>query len=117
MRAVYAALCVLAIVVVASCAKVAEPAAGITDTSLREADRDASNWLMYGRTYDDHRFSPLTQINEETVSKLGLMWSRELDTTRGLEATPLVENGVIYTTGSWSIVHAFNAKTGEPVWT
>jgi glucose dehydrogenase len=108
---------VIAIVVFAGCSRAVEPPAETNDSSLREADHDASNWLMYGRTYDDHRFSPLNQINEQTVSKLGLVWSRELDTTRGLEATPLVENGVIYTTGSWSIVHAFNAKTGEPVWT
>jgi quinohemoprotein ethanol dehydrogenase len=55
---------------------------------------------MYGRTYDDQRFSPLNQINEQTVANLGLVWSQELDTTRGLEATPIVEDGVIYTTGS-----------------
>ena len=72
---------------------------------------------MYGRTYDDHRFSPLNQINEQTVGKLGLAWSRELGTTRGLEATPLVEDGVIYTTGSWSVVYAIDAKTGELRWT
>ena len=71
----------------------------IDDARLRGADRDAANWLQYGRTYDDHRYSPLTQINEQTVGKLGLVWSRELNTTRGLEATPLVENGVMYTTG------------------
>ncbi len=71
----------------------------IDDARLTNADRDGGNWLMYGRSYEDHRFSPLRQINEQTIAKLGLMWSRELDTTRGLEATPLVENGVIYTTG------------------
>src|SRR6266850_6434161 len=84
---------------------------------LTSADRDTGNWLMYGRTYDDHRFSPLTQINEETIARLGLMWSRELGTTRGLEATPIVENGVIYTTGSWSVVYALDAKTGDVLWT
>jgi PQQ-dependent dehydrogenase (methanol/ethanol family) len=84
---------------------------------LTGGDRDAGNWLMYGRTYDDHRFSPLTQINEQTIARLGLMWSRELDTTRGLEATPIVENGVIYTTGSWSVVYALNARTGDIRWT
>ena len=72
---------------------------------------------MYGRTYDDHRFSPLNQINEQTVGKLGLAWSRELGTTRGLEATPLVEDGIIYTTGTWSVVYAIDAKTGEIRWT
>jgi len=76
-----------------------------------------ANWLMYGRTYDDHRFSPLQEINEETVSRLGLAWSRDLPTTRGLEATPIVENGVIYTTSSWSVVYALDAKTGDLRWT
>src|SRR6476660_8959199 len=78
---------------------------------------DASNWLMYGRTSDDHRFSPLNQVNEQTVGKLGLAWSRELGTTRGLEATPLIEDGVLYATGSWSVVYAMDAKTGEIRWT
>jgi len=77
---------------------------------------DAADWLMYGRTYDDHRFSPLNQINEQNVDKLGLVWSRELGTTRGLEATPIVEGGVIYTTGTWSVVYAIDAKTGETRW-
>ena len=89
----------------------------IDDARLRDADADGANWLMYGRTYDDHRFSPLNQINEQTVGKLGLVWSRELNTTRGLEATPLVENGVMYTTGSWSVVYAIDAKTGNVRWT
>jgi len=89
----------------------------VYDSGLRSVDQDTSNWLMYGRTYDDHRFSPLDQINEQTVGKLGLAWSRELGTTRGLEATPLVEDGVIYTSGSWSVVYAIDARTGEVRWT
>ncbi len=89
----------------------------LDDSTLRSVDRDTSNWLMYGRTYDDHRFSPLNQINEQTVGKLGLAWSREFNTTRGLEATPLVDDGVIYTTGDWSVVYAIDAKTGELRWT
>src|SRR5215471_10321934 len=88
----------------------------VDDARLKEADRDAANWVMYGRTYDDHRFSPLSQINEQSVARLGLVWSRELGTTRGLEATPLVEDGVIYTTGSWSVVYALDAKTGAVRW-
>src|SRR4051794_17260557 len=89
----------------------------LDDNSLRSADHDSANWVMYGRTYDDHRFSPLSQINEQTIGKLGLAWSRELGTTRGLEATPLVEDGVIYTSGSWSVVYAIDAKSGELRWT
>jgi quinohemoprotein ethanol dehydrogenase len=96
--------------------------AGFTDTKPRnnsstlEVANDPANWLMYGRTYDDQRFSPLKQINERTVTNLGLVWSQELDTTRGLEATPIVEDGVIYTTGSWNIVYAIDAKTGKTLW-
>jgi quinohemoprotein ethanol dehydrogenase len=89
----------------------------VDDTTLRAADDDTGNWLMYGKTYDDHRFSPLNQINEQTVSKLGLAWSREMGTTRGLEATPLVKDGVLYTTAAWSVAHAIDAKTGAILWT
>lgn len=91
--------------------------AGLVSCSRTATDTDTANWVMYGGTIDDHRYSPLNQINEQTVTKLGLVWSRELGTTRGLEATPLVENGVIYTTGSWSVVYALDAKTGEVRWT
>ena len=69
--------------------------APLDDSTLRGAAQDKGNWLMYGRTYDDHRFSPLDQINEQTVGKLGLAWSHELGSTRGLEATPLVKDGIL----------------------
>jgi PQQ-dependent dehydrogenase (methanol/ethanol family) len=95
----------------------AHPTAAIDDARLRDADADAANWLMYGRTHDGHRFSPLEEINENNVGELGLAWSVELDTTRGLEATPLVVDGVLYTTGSWSVVYAIDAGTGELLWT
>ena len=60
---------------------------------------------------------PSIRFNERTVATLGLVWSKELGTTRGLEATPLVEDGVVYTTGAWSVVFAFDATTGETKWT
>lgn len=78
---------------------------------------DAADWAAYGRTNDEQRFSPLNQINEQTIGQLGLLWDRELGTTRGLEATPLVANGVIYTTGEWSVAYALDAKSGEILWT
>lgn len=88
----------------------------VDDSRLKTAEQDADNWLMYGRTYDDHRFSPLSQINEQTIANLGLAWSRELGTTRGLEATPLVKDGIIYITSSWSVVFAMDARTGKIRW-
>lgn len=78
---------------------------------------DSPDWSMHGGSYDEQRFSPLKQINEQNVQKLGLVWSHEFFTNRGLEATPLVVNGVIYTTGEWSVVYALDAKTGQILWT
>ncbi len=76
-----------------------------------------TDWTMHGGTNDEQRFSALSQINEQNIGQLGLLWDRELGTIRGLEATPLVSNGVIYTTGEWSVAYALDAKTGEILWT
>ena len=81
------------------------------------ASSGTADWTTYGRTNDEQRFSPLDQINEQNIGRLGLQWSRELGSSRGLEATPLVSNGVIYTTGEWSVAYALDAKTGEILWT
>ena len=76
----------------------------------------AGEWLSYGRGYDEQRHSPLTQVNTQNVSQLGLAWMHEFDTDRGQEATPLVADGVLYTTTAWSKVFAFDAKTGQLKW-
>jgi quinohemoprotein ethanol dehydrogenase len=89
----------------------------VDDVRLSNADGDAANWLMYGRTYDEHRYSPLTEVNAETVDRLGLAWSIELGTTRALEGTPLALDGVLYVTSTWSVVHAIDARTGSVLWT
>lgn len=114
--AVLRVLSLISAIVLAGCAN-GSSSQEVDDRRLREVDRDTANWLMYGRTYQEQRFSPLQQINDSNVSRLGLVWHRELGTTHGVEATPLVVDGVIYTTGPWSLVYAFDAKTGEPVWT
>ena len=94
-----------------------ERAQPVDDRRLAAADRDSANWLTYGRTYTEQRFSPLREINESTITRLGLVWSKELPTTRGLEATPIVLDGVLYTTSSWSVVYAMDAPTGQELWT
>ncbi|HVM97348.1 MAG TPA: PQQ-binding-like beta-propeller repeat protein, partial [Candidatus Acidoferrales bacterium] len=99
----------------ANAAKQAAPA-NVDDARLRTAAGEPQNWLTHGGTYGEQRFSALDQINAENVSKLGLAWSYDTNTTRGLEATPLVVDGVIYTTGSWSVVYAVDAKTGKEIW-
>ena len=90
---------------------------GCKKSARRTPVAPGADWTAYGRTNDEQRFSPLSQINEQNIGQLGLLWDRELGTTRGLEATPLVSNGVIYTTGEWSVAYALDAKTGEILWT
>src|SRR5438874_2669172 len=91
--------------------------AACKNSTLSTASNDAADWTTYGRTNDEQRFSPLSQVSDQNISQLGLAWSRELGTSRGLEATPLVSNGVIYTTGEWSVAYALDAKSGEILWT
>src|SRR5690606_1467184 len=74
------------------------------------------HWLTHGRDYAETRFSPLADITTQNVSQLGLAWSYEFPDNRGLEATPIVADGVLYTTSAWSRVHALNAITGEVIW-
>ena len=88
----------------------------VDDARLRGAAKEPASWLTYGGTYAEQRFSPLHQIDESNVSKLGLAWALEMGTKRGLEATPLVVGGVIYTTSSWSVVIAVDARSGQQLW-
>ncbi len=75
------------------------------------------DWLSHGRTYSEQRFSPLAQIDTANVGRLGLAWSFELATNRGVETTPIVVDGVMYVTSSWSLVYALDARTGRLLWT
>src|SRR6516225_5956240 len=92
-------------------------AAGAVDRkALLAAADDRSDWLTYGRTYDEQRFSPLDQVNTGNVKNLGLAWFADLDTARGQEATPLVIDGTIYITTAWSKVKAYDAVSGKLRW-
>lgn len=73
-------------------------------------------WLSTGRTYDEQRFSPLGAINPGNIGQLGLAWSADLDTARGQEATPLMIDGALYVSTAWSMVKAYDAATGKPLW-
>ncbi len=78
-----------------------------------QADGD---WLSNGRTYSEQRFSPLNAIDKSNVKDLGVAWEFRTDTIRGLESTPIVSDGVMFVTGSWSKVWALDAKTGQQIW-
>ena len=77
----------------------------------------AGEWTSDGLDYTAQRYSPLTQVNAGNVSQLGLAWYADLDTYRGVEATPLYADGVLYNTLSWNITTAYDAKTGAELWT
>jgi quinohemoprotein ethanol dehydrogenase len=94
----------------------AETPAKVDGARMKSADQDAANWLSYGRTYSEQRFSPLTKINAGNAKQLGLAWYADLDTNRGQEATPLVIDGVMYVATAWSMVKAYDAATGKLLW-
>jgi quinohemoprotein ethanol dehydrogenase len=88
----------------------------VDDARLRNAANEPESWLTHGGTYAEQRFSPLTQINKETLAQLAPAWFHEFDTYRGQEATPLVADGVLYTTTAWSKAYALDAATGKLLW-
>lgn len=83
-----------------------ERTAWVDGDRIRAANETPGEWLSHGRTYDEQRHSPLDQINTDNVDQLGLAWHFKLDVDRGTEATPIVVDGVMYTTGPYSIVYA-----------
>ncbi|MEM9177586.1 MAG: PQQ-dependent dehydrogenase, methanol/ethanol family [Myxococcota bacterium] len=96
---------------------VSKSVAAVGSERLVDADREPGSWMSYGRTYSEQRFSPLDAIDTGNVDGLGLAWSFDLETERGVEATSIVVDGVMYATSAWSIVHALDARTGEKLWT
>ena len=88
----------------------------VDGASIKANGAATKDWPTYGLDYAETRFSKLTQINTDNVKQLGLMWSYDLESTRGVEATPLVVDGIMYVTASWSVVHAVDVRTGKRIW-
>ena len=80
------------------------------------SEPQSADWAMVGRTLDEQRFSPLTQINDRNVSQLGLAWYADIQTERGMEGTPLEIGGVLYNVQPWNIVTAYDATNGKVLW-
>ena len=88
---------------------------------ILNADNEPESWLTLGGNFEMQHYSPLKNINTENVKELGLAWeydasSRRGRTQRGLEASPIVVDGVMYTSGAWGVVYALDAKTGKEKW-
>src|SRR5690606_38292536 len=90
--------------------------ANITRERLLAADSEPGEWMTSGRDFGKSHYSALDQINTETVGRLGFAWDYALGTSRGLEATPIVVDGVMYTSGTTGRVYALDAATGDEIW-
>jgi len=96
---------------------VAPAAAAVDAMRLMQGTNDPNLWAHYGGSYNEQRFSPLEAINTDNVSQLGLAWYADYDTNQNQHGSPLYVDGVIYVSTARNVVHAFDARSGERVWT
>jgi quinohemoprotein ethanol dehydrogenase len=91
--------------------------AGWAVTQTSASQQKNTDWPMYGLDAAETHYSPLDQINADTVKRLGLAWSTDLDAFPGqIQGTPLVVNGTLYGTSPWSVVFAVDVRTGKLKW-
>ncbi len=95
---------------------IAPTIASVNSSHIANAANTPEVWLSYGGTYDEQRFSRLEGITQNNVKDLGVAWTYDLETSRGVEATPIVVDGIMYVTSAWSVVYALDAKTGKELW-
>ncbi|HLI82403.1 MAG TPA: PQQ-dependent dehydrogenase, methanol/ethanol family [Bryobacteraceae bacterium] len=89
----------------------------IDDAALKNAGKSGEDWITYGSSLQETRYSPLNQINASNVNRLGLAWMYEVGPGGGgQEATPLVVNGTLYSITNWSVVFALDVRTGKERW-
>lgn len=93
----------------------ANAAIDINNAALASQDQQG-DWRAYGRNFSEQRFSPLTDINADNAGQLKLDWYMDLPAMKALVSTPLVIDGVMYFSGSNSIVLAVDGKTGKQLW-
>ncbi len=93
------------------------PSWAVDPSRLENAAKNPNDWLMYRRSYEDWQYSPLDQINTTNVKDLKVAWTHTPGrATRGLQSMPLVADGVLYYSGSYSRLFALDAATGELIW-
>src|SRR5690606_31717563 len=92
-------------------------AASVDQDRLLRGTDDPNLWAHYGGSYNEQRFSPLTAINTDNVADLGLAWFADYDTNQNQHGSPLYVDGVLYVSAARSVVHAFDARNGERIWT
>lgn len=106
---------------VATCLALAQRPRQVNDAALKDGSKSGEEWISYSVNWAGQRYSPLSQINADNVSRLGPAWSFDIPLASGnpqthQEATPLVFNGVLYSIGPWSVVYAVDLRTGKELW-
>ena len=86
------------------------------DREIADQSRTA-DWLAYGRTHSENRFSPIDDIDTKTIENLGVAWYLDLPNDVGLVSTPLVVDGILYFTGTMNVIRAVDATNGDLIWT
>lgn len=98
-------------------AMAAPKAANVDEARIIANAKVGKEWLSNALDYAGTRFSRLKQVDTNNVGKLGLAWSYALESKRGVEATPIVVDGVMYVTAPWAVVHAIDVRSGKRLWT
>ena len=102
---------------VISCATFGQSSVGPNYEDILNGFSDPTRWLTYSGDYSGRRHSPLTQITPDNIGDLRSIWTFQSGTTtrgRGWEGTPLLDDGVLYVTGSNNYAWALDARTGRP---
>ena len=89
---------------------------GLAFSRLRHSQKEPQNWLTYWGDYQGRHYSALKQIHTGNVKGLQARWAWQFSGAGVLQATPLVEDGVMYTTGASGYVYALDARTGKQLW-
>jgi quinohemoprotein ethanol dehydrogenase len=100
---------------------VAQQPRKVDDAALRDASRSGEEWITYNGNWAEQRYSPLSQINATSITRLGPAWFADIPAVHGpaqnrQEATPLMSNGVLYSIAPWSVVYAVDARKGKEIW-
>src|SRR5581483_8574206 len=88
----------------------------VTEARVLAEAGAGNNWLVTGGDFGSSHFSPLKQITDQNVDKLGLAWSLDIDSPMGMANEPIVVDGVIYITASLDRVLAVDAASGKVLW-
>src|SRR3977135_2349917 len=116
LRSLHSTICVSALATAFLFFTAPAMAAEVTSDRLINADREPQNWLMNHRTYNGQRYSPLARINKDNVKGLHLAYAVALGGSAGNEytvATPLAEDGFLYTTDSWGVLYKIDGRSGD----